>query len=94
MSLLVPVSSFINVGSAQVTAYERVINLIQRNESLIATAETEQDSTRFQQAIETSAARVIEQVGLTRSKYLQLLSLANLDDEFGEKVVTMLQEKP
>ena len=60
MSLLVPVSSFINVGSAQVTAYERVMSLIQRNESLIATAETEQDSTHLQQAIETSATRVIE----------------------------------
>ena len=146
MSLLVPVSSFINVGLAQVTAcvapalasvsapaisesakvpklkappidrasgpsltadtilseklaqfvtaYERVMSLIQRNESSIATAETEQDSTRLQQAIETSATRVIEQVGLTRSEYLQLLSLANLDDEFGEKGVTMLQEKP
>ena len=94
MSLLVPVSSFINVGSAQVTAYERVMSLIQRNESLIATAETEQDSTRLQQAIETSATRVIKQVGLTRSEYLQLLSLANLGDEFWEKVVTMLQEKP
>ena len=94
MSLLVPVASFINVGSAQVTAYERVMSLIQRNESLVAIAETEQDSTRLQQAIETSAARVIEQVGLTRSEYLHLLSLANLDGEFGEKVVTMLQEKP
>ena len=62
--------------------------------ALIATAETEQDSTRLQQAIETSATRVIEQVGLTRSEYLQLLSLANLGDEFWEKVVTMLQEKP
>ena len=77
-----------------VAAYGRVMALIQRNESLIATAETEQDSSRLQQAIETSAAQVIEQAGLTRSEYIQLLSLANLDDEFGEKVVMMLQEKP
>ena len=77
-----------------VTAYGRVMNLIQRNEPLIAIAETEQDSTRLQQAIETSAARLIEQAGLTRSEYIQLLSLANLDDEFGEKVAMILQEKP
>ena len=77
-----------------VTAYGRVMSLIQRNEPLIAIAETEQDSTLLQQAIETSAARLIEQAGLTRSEYIQLLSLANLDDEFGEKVAMILQEKP
>ncbi len=76
-----------------VTAYSGVMQLIQRNESLIQTAETEQESTHLQQAIETSAVRLIEQTGLTRSEYIQLLSLANLDDEFGEKIATLLQEK-
>jgi Domain of unknown function (DUF4168) len=76
-----------------VTAYSGVMKLLRRNESLIQTAETEQESTRLQQAIETSAVRLIEQTGLTRSEYIQLLSLANLDDEFGEKIATLLQEK-
>ncbi len=76
-----------------VTAYSGVMTLIRRNESLIQTAETEQESIRLQQAIETAAVQLIEQAGLTRSEYIQLLSLANLDDEFGEKIVTLLQEK-
>jgi Domain of unknown function (DUF4168) len=76
-----------------VTAYADVMKLIRRNEALIQTAETEQESIRLQQAIETSAAGLIEAAGLTRSEYIQLLGLANLDDEFGEKIVTLLQEK-
>jgi hypothetical protein len=76
-----------------VTAYAEVMKLIRRNEGLIQTAETEQESIRLQQAIETSAAALIETAGLTRSEYIQLLGLANLDDEFGEKIVTLLQEK-
>jgi Domain of unknown function (DUF4168) len=76
-----------------VTAYGEVMNLIRRNEGLIQRAETEQESIRLQQAIETSAATLIEAAGLTRSEYIQLLGLANLDDEFGEKIITLLQEK-
>ncbi len=76
-----------------VMAYADVMKLIRRNEALIQTAETEQESIRLQQAIETSAVALIEAAGLTRSEYIQLLGLANLDDEFGEKIVTLLQEK-
>ena len=75
-----------------VQAYLQVWQLISRRESELKAAETELESLRIAQEIETEALAIIEQAGLTNQEYLQLLGLANIDPEFGERVATGLQE--
>ena len=75
-----------------VQAYLQVWQLISRRESELQAAETEFESLRIAQEIETEALAIIEQAGLTNQEYLQLLGLANIDPEFGERVATGLQE--
>ncbi|WP_199192170.1 DUF4168 domain-containing protein [Chlorogloea sp. CCALA 695] len=75
-----------------VQAYLQVWQLISRRESELQAAETELESLRIAQEIETEALAIIEQAGLTNQEYLQLLGLANIDPEFGERVATGLQE--
>lgn len=70
----------------------QVVALIERRESELQAAETDSESARIQQDIEAEAIAIIEKNGLTRQEYLQLLSLANVDPEFGERVATLLQE--
>ncbi|MBD1825462.1 DUF4168 domain-containing protein [Cyanobacteria bacterium FACHB-DQ100] len=71
-----------------------VVTLIERREGELQAAETESESARIQRDIEAEAIAIIERNGLTRQEYLQLLSLANVDPEFGERVATLLQETP
>lgn len=75
-----------------VQAYLQVWQLISRREGELQAAETELESLRIAQEIETEAFSIIEQAGLTNQEYLQLLGLANIDPEFGERVATGLQE--
>ncbi len=75
-----------------VRAYLQVIDLIERRSGEMDAAETEAESLRIQQEITTEAFTIIENGGLTRQEYLQMLSLANLDPEFGERVAAQLQE--
>ena len=75
-----------------VQAYLQVWQLISRRESELQAAETEFESLRIAQEIETEALAIIEQAGLSNQEYLQLLGLANIDPEFGERVATGLQE--
>ena len=75
-----------------VQAYLQVWQLISRREGELQAAETEFESLRIAQEIETEALAIIEQAGLTNQEYLQLLGLANIDPEFGERVATGLQE--
>jgi hypothetical protein len=70
----------------------QVVALIERREGELQAAETESESLRIQRDIEADAIAIIEKDGLTRQEYLQLLSLANVDPEFGERVATLLQE--
>lgn len=70
----------------------QVVALIERREGELQAAETDSESARIQQEIEAEAIAIIEQAGLTRQEYLQLLSLANVDPEFGERVAALLQE--
>jgi hypothetical protein len=72
----------------------QVVALIERREGELQAAETESESLRIQRDIEAEAIAIIEHAGLTRQEYLQLLSLANVDPEFGERVATLLQEAP
>lgn len=75
-----------------VQAYLQVWQLISRRGGELQGAETELESLRIAQEIETEAFSIIEQAGLTNQEYLQLLGLANIDPEFGERVATGLQE--
>ncbi|MFM7448146.1 MAG: DUF4168 domain-containing protein [Leptolyngbyaceae cyanobacterium] len=75
-----------------VHACTQVVALIERREGELQGSETESESVRIEQEIETEALRIIEQAGLTRQEYLQLLGLANTDPEFGERIAILLQE--
>ncbi len=75
-----------------VQAYLQVWQLISRREGELQATETELESLRIAQEIETEAFAIIEKAGLTNQEYLQLLGLANIDPEFGERVATQLQE--
>jgi hypothetical protein len=75
-----------------VAACLRVVALIERREGELQGAETESESLRIQQDIEAEAIAIIAATGLTRPEYLQLLGLANVDPEFGERIATLLQE--
>lgn len=77
-----------------VQACLQVVALIERREGELQAAETDSESVRIQQDIEAEAIAIIERSGLTRQEYLQLLSLANVDSDFGERVATLLQETP
>lgn len=75
-----------------VSAYLQVVSLIDRREGELQGAETESESLRIQRDIEAEAIADIEKAGLSRQEYLQLLGFAHVDPEFGERVVTLLQE--
>lgn len=75
-----------------VHACVQVVKLIERREGELQGAETESESLRIEQEIEAEAMAIIEKAGLTRQEYLQLLTLANIDPEFGDRVATQLQE--
>ncbi len=85
-----------NIPSEKVTqfvnVYLQVVTLIERREGELQAAETESESLRIQRDIELEAIVLIETAGLNRQEYLQLLSLANADPEFSERVVTLIQE--
>jgi hypothetical protein len=85
-----------NIPSEKVSQFVhaclQVVALIERREGELQAAETESESLRIQRDVESEAIAIIEQAGLTRQEYLQLLSLANADPEFGERVATLLQE--
>lgn len=75
-----------------VSACLQVVALIDRREGSLQGAETESESLRIEQEIEAEALAIIQQAGLTRQEYVQLLGLANTDPEFGERVAMQLQE--
>lgn len=76
-----------------VQAYLKVVTLIEQRESDLQSTETESESLQMQQEIQAEALALIEAEGLTVQEYLQLLGLANIDPEFGERVVAHLQEE-
>jgi hypothetical protein len=75
-----------------VRAYLQVVKLIDQREGELQGAETKSESLQIQQEVEAEALSLIEATGLTLQEYLQLLSLANLDPEFGDRVAVQLQE--
>ncbi|MCU0570033.1 MAG: DUF4168 domain-containing protein [Oculatellaceae cyanobacterium Prado106] len=92
-----PTGLTVNAISAEklsqfVQAYQQVIALIDRREGELQGAETESDSFRIKQEIESEARGLIEASGLTFQEYIQLLTLANLDAEVSERIAAQLQE--
>jgi hypothetical protein len=75
-----------------IQAYLQVLELIDRRQGELLSAETKIASQRLEKEIESQAQEIIQQSGLSRQEYLQLLSLANLDPEFGERIAVGLQE--
>jgi hypothetical protein len=75
-----------------VQVYLKVVHLIEQRESDLQSAETEAESIQLQQAIRAEAVDLIKAEGLTLQEYLQILGLANVDAEFGERVAAQLQE--
>ncbi|WP_008310571.1 DUF4168 domain-containing protein [Leptolyngbya sp. PCC 6406] len=76
-----------------VSAYMQVVNLIDSRSEELERAQTEAESLRLQQAIQTAAYDLIEETGLTRLDYWQLLGLANTDTEFRDRVLAQLEER-
>jgi Domain of unknown function (DUF4168) len=79
------VSQFVN-------AYLQVLRLIEQREGILQGAETQSEAQQLEQEVETEALAIIEAAGLTWQEYLQLLGLANIDPEFGERIAAQLQE--
>lgn len=75
-----------------VRAYLNVLTLIEGREGELQGAETDLESVRIEQEIESEAFGLIEAEGLTMQEYLQLLRLANTDPDFGERIAAQLQE--
>jgi Domain of unknown function (DUF4168) len=75
-----------------VRAYLNVLTLIEGREGELQGAETDLESVRIEQEIESEAFSLIEAEGLTMQEYLQLLRLANTDPDFGERIAAQLQE--
>ncbi|MCT7952540.1 DUF4168 domain-containing protein [Ancylothrix sp. C2] len=82
-----------------VRAYVQVLGLVESQISQWSTAETTVEQGRPQPeiaaetvaSVQAMAFVIIEQYGLTKQEYFQMLSLANTDAEFGERVAAQLQ---
>jgi hypothetical protein len=75
-----------------VRAYLQVLRHIEGRQQELLSAQTSQESQRIEREIEMASIAAIEQAGLTKQEYLQLLSLANIDPEFGERIAAGIQE--
>jgi len=75
-----------------VSAYLSVAQLIDERSEDLQRAETETESRQMQRAIEAAAFSRIEDAGLSRQDYFQLLGLANTDPEFRDRVLAQLEE--
>ncbi|MDA0673065.1 MAG: DUF4168 domain-containing protein, partial [Cyanobacteria bacterium] len=76
-----------------VTAYLQVVALIDERSEELERAPTEAESLQIQQDIQRSAYALIEENGLTRQDYWQLLGLANTDAEFRDRILAQLEER-
>jgi len=76
-----------------VSAYLKVVELIDDRTEELQRAETEAESARLQRSIQSEAFDLIEAAGLSRQDYWQLLGLANTDPEFRDRVLAQLEEQ-
>ncbi|MCT7985262.1 DUF4168 domain-containing protein [Laspinema sp. A4] len=76
-----------------VGAYLQVLRHIEGRQQELLLAPTSLESQRIEREIESASIAAIEQAGLTKQEYLQMLSLANIDPEFGERIAAAIQEE-
>lgn len=74
------------------TAYLGIIQLIDRRSDELQSAETTDEYQQVERELEAEAVELINDTGLTPQEYLQLLTLADTDADFGERIATQLQE--
>ncbi|MCT7970147.1 DUF4168 domain-containing protein [Laspinema sp. D1] len=75
-----------------VRAYLQVLRQIEGREQELLSAPTSLESQRIEREIESASINAIALAGLTKQEYLQMLSLANIDPEFGERIAAAIQE--
>ncbi|NMG60131.1 DUF4168 domain-containing protein [Geitlerinema sp. P-1104] len=73
-------------------AYMGIVDLISGRSEELQQAETAQEYNQLEQELEAAAIEIIQQEGLTPPEYLQLLTLADNDAEFSERVATQIQD--
>ncbi|MDB9525891.1 DUF4168 domain-containing protein [Oscillatoria sp. CS-180] len=76
-----------------VTAYLHVVDLIDDRSEDLQRAETEAEFLQLQRTIEAAAFNLMQEAGLTREEYFQLLGLANADIEFRDRVLAQIEER-
>ncbi|HEY9838421.1 MAG TPA: DUF4168 domain-containing protein, partial [Vampirovibrionales bacterium] len=76
-----------------VGAYLEVLRHIEGRQQELLSAPTSLESQRIEREIESASIAAIEEAGLTKQEYLQMLSLANIDPEFGERIAAAIQEE-
>ena len=79
-------------GGAGYIGGHMVLSLIEQREGILQEAETQSEAQQLEREVEAEALAIIEASGLTWQEYLQLLGLANIDPEFGERIAAQLQE--
>jgi hypothetical protein len=73
-------------------AYIGIVDLISGRSEELQQAETAEEYNQLEQELEAAAIEIIQQTGLTPPEYLQLLTLADTDTEFSERVATQIQD--
>ncbi len=73
-------------------AYMGIVDLISGRSEELQQAETAAEYDQLEQELEAAAIEIIQQTGLTPPEYLQLLTLADTDTEFSERVATQIQD--
>lgn len=73
-------------------AYMGIVDLISGRSEELQQAETAEEYSQLEQELEAAAIEIIQETGLTPPEYLQLLTLADTDTEFSERVATQIQD--
>lgn len=74
------------------SAYMGIVDLISGRSEELQQAETAEEYNQLEQELEAAAIEIIQETGLTPPEYLQLLTLADTDAEFSERVATQIQD--
>ncbi|MEO0457315.1 MAG: DUF4168 domain-containing protein [Cyanobacteria bacterium P01_A01_bin.114] len=73
-------------------AYIQVVGLINERGRELQQAETEAESLQIEQSIQSEAFRLMREHDLQVAEYLQLLGLANQDDDFRDRILAEIEE--
>lgn len=73
-------------------AYIGIIDLISGRSEELQQAETAAEYNQIERELEAAAIEIIQETGLTQPEYLQLLTLADTDTDFSERVAIQIQD--